>query len=367
MFPSGQFTRPILTWRWCQDKTFKLVPVAVPPVSINDLGKGRFEPHSLSELQGIRLEFTADEVQAFASDSHCWVDDVVRALDSLRHNSPDSSKADKRAAKLLEEKITALLGSPTLDLPLHRAAQLLGGHLRGWHPNLRKTQLLARLLLQADLPTACEALRDLDEIDIERRCQIRELLKPLWISFQAAQQILRVAKATSNRAFAINAERYITLRLYIKRACNRTEESEWPIMEVSTPKTQCPVDEVINNLRNSYIEKYGKSYKAQLDLIEKQLSDTQSNRPLFAMLEVEPSKEELTIMQKQLRRVTFCMRSRYSNAVGDEVSPSGACLLRPALKENEEDLAHSKILEAEEAFTKSTRYSEVVTLTRLPS
>jgi len=159
--------------------------------------------------------------------------------------------------ELVEDTLTSYLTEFVKDeQAIIRAAGELGVDITKWQPRLDKQRALARLLLQADLPTACQAVRKhLTSFMPAQLIAIREFLAPGWINCHAVSMISKIALAAPPqvRRLAVNTANIETLKMYLRRASGLLPERSWKDIVVNPPMAIVhPVQQTIQEIIDVY-------------------------------------------------------------------------------------------------------------------
>lgn len=330
----------ILAWRKCADPSFQLVTLVIPPADATELGKLRFEPHALHELQTVACRFEGIDA---------CLTKILDTLEPLRQrfeqsNALDESKAPPAA--LVEARLVTILKKVADKDAIIRAARCLGADLGRWCPNLDHWKALARLLLQADLVRACETVaNELVSLDTREMVRIREFLAPAWVDWRAVSPIPSVALASDStkRLIALNAERVDTMTAYLNRAAGQPEDRRWISFTMTGLSSQTAA-ELAETISRSLATRLRRSEADQ----RKRLNDISNKRPLFALLVgPEPTDTDLAALRSEMAAVTFFVSTKAQADSEADFSPqSGAFLLHPLLEPDAEEQAYERYLNA---------------------
>lgn len=205
----------ILSWRRALDAGFRLAPVLVDGVTLDDLERSAFRDLLLAEMQG--------EIVA-ADEGLGWVDGFAERL-AAKALRPGGGPVDSLARSIMAH----LEQLP--DSLLREAAERADVDLGPWKPRDDLRQRLAVQLLHLGLDGSFAALDHLatSGIDAQRLEAIIELVAPSWVDLCAAQCLATTAARQDEKPVLwLNAESDFAAQMFIRRASGRPPRVDWP-------------------------------------------------------------------------------------------------------------------------------------------
>jgi hypothetical protein len=246
--------------------------------------------------------------------------------------------------ELVEDTLTSYLTEFIKDeQAIIRAAGALGVDITKWQPRLDKRRALARLLLQADLPTACQAVRKhLTSFMPAQLIAIREFLAPGWINCHAVSMISKIALAAPPqvRRLAVNTANIETLKMYLRRASGLLPERSWKDIVVNPPMAVVhPVQQTIQEIIDVYRRRLNMNEEDVRQTLNYMTKDVTKAEPIFVLFNCAdelPASRDLDKLHKEFRAVTVFIPTGSKISI-DGCSPiPGACFLEPALDTEDE-------------------------------
>jgi hypothetical protein len=193
----------ILNHRWVRGEgRFKLLLGLVGDVTPEDLEHGFWRVTGLSIPQVVR-----------STHQETLPERAAALFDPLKERYQDTP------AMRRERDLLAYL-EPCNESELAAAARRLGADLAYWAPEIEgKRKSLARLLLQATLTDAAEALEQIPRAKLPDPIKVLELIEPSWVSLVGVDWLCEKAvRSAVPCAVALNTGKEHTVRCYVRRA-----------------------------------------------------------------------------------------------------------------------------------------------------
>ena len=205
----------ILMWRRALDPTFRVVPVLVDGVTLEDLESGPFRDLLLAEMQG--------EVVTAGADL-AWTGELADSL-AARSLRPGGAPVDALARPI------ALQLQELPEWLLREAAELADVPLGPWKPQEDLPLRLAVQLLHLGLEDGFAALDHLAAGGMapDRLGTLLDLVAPSWVDLCAAHCLAATAARRDEKPVLwLNAESDFAAQMFIRRASGRPPRVDWP-------------------------------------------------------------------------------------------------------------------------------------------
>jgi hypothetical protein len=323
----------ILAWRRLRDRRFLVVPILVPPVTVESLPELGFAPSDMASLQAITV--LGREGPSFAREpAQQWLDILLQRFSELHQGRRPLTSIER-----IEDLLMSSLKTIDSEL-IVQAASEMGEDLGRWSPNLPPSLALARLLLRAGLLDSIRVLGllPIDPPQFERVCR---LIATSWINCRAIEPIQRIAEGPEpQRSIAINGSEFLLSQWYLLRASGAA--APWPQVEVRLGCAEDDPQAVVAQVRDSLLLA-GPPDRVSRD---RYLKDLQSplaarTRPVFLVFEApEPDPEILGRLREEFPAFTFfLLTGNYVPPAEEQFSRCGGYFLRPEIQLSAADAA----------------------------
>lgn len=213
----------LLVWRKALAPTFTLIPVLVPPVTLEQVeGSGRFRDLNVRELHCVD-----------AANVTAAVDAIVAALIHV-------SEAQRAPADVLADKIEGCL-EHARPAGIAAASLKIALDFGPWTPRRNDKRTLAMKLVGMELGQALPAIEELrnrsgPELGESLR-EVVEILAANWVEPEAARWLAMIACGDRTRApekaLVLNARNGFAASHYVRRACQLPPSATWEPLAIT--------------------------------------------------------------------------------------------------------------------------------------
>ncbi|QSQ17926.1 toll/interleukin-1 receptor domain-containing protein [Myxococcus landrumensis] len=302
----------LLSYRHTSERgRFKLIPVYLPPVTMEQVDCSPLAPARVADIQSIRATTPEDEA-------------IQQILNHLKEHVPFSSVAERHARRL--GGMLSQVHAVDLEAAVHR----MGSEMEPWTPGLELPMKVALGLRAAGLEKATLGVRVFRSRlpGVATLEEVMTLIATSWVDCRSSSEIGK-CEAKSGM-LALNGDDSRTAWLYVVGACDMPVNDSWRVVKVDGVVGDGGLDELKRMVRSALAFKLNvppeKVDETVRDLIE-------SQDPVFVTMRLSVlTQTTLTELRAEFPDITFFFLTSGERLSDELANQVGITVLHPLLE-----------------------------------